>query len=91
MGERGVGTRGGRAKKYLCSMFSGQGLAVAVFDLVRFGFICLRCSWHGLIVVCVSELAPDSMGYLDPDPDSQSGFGSKRVKITHKKRKSFIF
>jgi hypothetical protein len=34
----------------------------------------------------VSGLHPDSMGSLDPDPDSQSGF--KRTKMTQKVEKS---
>ncbi len=34
----------------------------------------------------VSRLDPDSMGSLDPypDPDSQSGSGCRRAKMTHK-------
>ncbi len=30
---------------------------------------------------------PDSVGSLDPDPDSQSGSGSRRAKMIHKNRK----
>ncbi len=39
-------------------------------------------------------LDADSMGPLDPDPDTQSGSGSRRAKMTHKNRKklkNFIF
>jgi hypothetical protein len=32
----------------------------------------------------------DSMGSLDPYPDSQSGSGSRRAKMTHKHRKKLI-
>ncbi len=33
---------------------------------------------------------PDSIGSVDPDPDSESGSesGSRRAKITHKSRKN---
>jgi hypothetical protein len=30
------------------------------------------------------------MGSLNPDPDSQSGFGSRRAKITYNNRKKFV-
>jgi hypothetical protein len=33
-----------------------------------------------------SGLDPDSIGPVDPDPDS----GSRRAKITHKSRKKFV-
>jgi hypothetical protein len=37
------------------------------------------------------KLDPDSMGSLDPYPDSQSGSGSgsRMAKMTHKRRKMF--
>ncbi len=35
-----------------------------------------------------SELDPNSMGSLDPYPDSQPGSGSRRAKMTHKSRKN---
>jgi len=34
---------------------------------------------------CGSGLDPDSIGSVDPDPDSVSGSGSRRAKMTHKK------
>jgi hypothetical protein len=39
---------------------------------------------------CVSgsELDPDSIGSVDPDPYSESGSGSRRAKMTHKSRKN---
>jgi hypothetical protein len=38
----------------------------------------------------VSDLNPDpdSIGPVDPDPDSESG--SRRAKLTHKSRKKFV-
>jgi hypothetical protein len=33
---------------------------------------------------------PDSVGFLDPDPDSQSRSVSRRAKITHKNRKKSL-
>jgi hypothetical protein len=38
----------------------------------------------------ISVADPDSMGSQAPDPDSQSGPGSRRAKMTHKKRKKLI-
>jgi hypothetical protein len=35
------------------------------------------------------KLDPDSMGSLDPYPQSQSGSGSRRAIMTHKCRKKF--
>jgi hypothetical protein len=35
-------------------------------------------------------LDPDSIGPVDPDPDSESGSGFRRAKITHKSRKKFV-
>jgi hypothetical protein len=35
-----------------------------------------------------SGLDPDSIGSVDPDPDSESG--SRRAKITHKSRKKIV-
>jgi hypothetical protein len=34
---------------------------------------------------------PDSIGSMDPDPESESGFGSgfRRAKMTHRSRKFF--
>jgi hypothetical protein len=37
-----------------------------------------------------SGLEPNLMGSLDPYLDSQSGFGSRRAKMTHKHRKKLI-
>jgi hypothetical protein len=37
---------------------------------------------------CESGLDPDSLGSVDPDPDS--GSGSRRAKMTHKSRKKFV-
>jgi hypothetical protein len=34
-----------------------------------------------------SQLDPDSIGSVDPDPYSESGSGSRRAKMTHKSRK----
>jgi hypothetical protein len=34
---------------------------------------------------------PDSIGSVDPDPDLESGSGSRRAKMTHKSRKSSCF
>jgi hypothetical protein len=41
---------------------------------------------------CGSGLDPDSIGSVDPDPDSESrsGCGSRRAKMTHKSRKFFM-
>ncbi len=33
-----------------------------------------------------SQLNPDSIGSVDPDPYSESGSGSRRAKMTHKSR-----
>jgi hypothetical protein len=33
---------------------------------------------------------PDSKGSIDPEPDSQSGYGSRRAKMTHKNRKTYV-
>ncbi len=30
----------------------------------------------------IESVDPDSMGSLDPDPDSESGSGSRRAKMT---------
>jgi hypothetical protein len=35
---------------------------------------------------CGSGLDPDSIGSVDPDPDSETGSGSRRAKMTHKSR-----
>jgi hypothetical protein len=35
-----------------------------------------------------SQLDPDSIGSVDPDPYSESGSGSRRAKATHKSRKN---
>ncbi len=32
---------------------------------------------------------PDSIGSVDPEPDSESGSGSRRAKMTHKSRNFF--
>jgi hypothetical protein len=32
----------------------------------------------------------DSIGSVDPYPDSESGSGSRRAKMTHKSRKKFL-
>ncbi len=37
-----------------------------------------------------SVVDPDSVGFLDPDPDSQSRSVSRRAKITHKNRKKSL-
>jgi hypothetical protein len=34
-------------------------------------------------------LDPDSIRFVDPYPDPESGSGSRRTKITHKNRKIF--
>jgi hypothetical protein len=37
-----------------------------------------------------SVLDPYSIGSVDPDPYSESGSGSRRAKITHKRRKKLV-
>ncbi len=37
-----------------------------------------------------SGLDPYSIGLVDPDPYSESGSGSRRAKMTHKRRKKFV-
>jgi hypothetical protein len=39
------------------------------------------------------ELDPDLIGSVNPDPESGSGSGSRREKITHKRKKlkNFMF
>ncbi len=54
----------------------------------------LEPGWSAGSQCCGSEsvssgLDPDSMGYLDPYPDSQSGSGSRRAKMTHKYKKNY--
>jgi hypothetical protein len=39
--------------------------------------------WNELVGI-VANLDPDLIRSVDPVPDSQSGSGSKRAKITHK-------
>jgi hypothetical protein len=45
----------------------------------------------GQLSAAIHHLDPDSMGSLDPypGPNSQSGSGSRKAKITHKQRKKF--
>ncbi len=38
-----------------------------------------------------SGLDPYSIGPVDPDPYSESGSGSRRAKMTHKRRKNSCF
>jgi hypothetical protein len=40
-----------------------------------------------LLVQC-RVVDPNSIGSVDPDPDSESGSGYKRAKMTHKSRKN---
>jgi hypothetical protein len=39
---------------------------------------------------CGSGLDPDSIRSVDPDPNSESGSGSRRAKMTHKSRIFFL-
>jgi hypothetical protein len=48
----------------------------------------LRLSWE-LLSVYRSVVDTDSMGSLGPDPDSQSGSGTRRAKITQIYLKTF--
>jgi hypothetical protein len=46
---------------------------------------------NNVLVIRVSVLDPYSIGPVDPDPYSESGSGSRRAKITHKRRKNSCF
>jgi hypothetical protein len=38
----------------------------------------------------VADQDPDSIGSVDPDPESESGSWSRRAKMTHKSRQKFV-
>ncbi len=38
----------------------------------------------------VTDPDPDLIGSVDPGPDSESGSGSRRAKMTHKSKRKFV-
>jgi hypothetical protein len=65
---------------------SGQGRFCTI---IRYRRESERPTGQVVVVLCrVADPDPESIGSVDPD--SESGSGSRRAKITHKSRKKFI-